>query len=244
MLVLFGMLDLGISVAQSQTLLNSWEDSLEGWSVIQTGTWTSDGFSTTEGVTEGSYSWQLTTTAVDWGQTLQGPTSAELTLQMANAASLSMDITVDTNSPPNFGWGFQIDLEVNQPGGVGTLSVNDYFYEGIYNPQLGSGQANTITWPVLQAVRTALNAFPNLPCYLTLSVGGGGGGTVYFDNLRLSMIPQVEADLWVRELWDSIPQEQIPADEEVTDNSSSTGFSATDPWVVNPAEIDNCGLMA
>jgi len=238
------MLGLSVSIVQSQELLNSWENSLEGWSVIQTSTWTHDGFSTNSGVTDGSYSLQLTTTAVDWGQTLQGPTSSSLALLMANAASVSMDILVGTNTPPNFGWGFQIDLEVNQPGGVGTLSVNNYYYEGIYSPQLGSGQVVTVTWPVLQAVRTALNAYPNLPCYLTLSVGGGGGGTVYFDNLRVNKIAQTQANLWVRELWDGLGSDKIPANVTAKDYSSSAGFSADDPWVVNAAETANCTLMA
>src|ERR1039458_6912972 len=108
-LMLIGMLGLGISTAQSQTLLNSWENSLEGWSIIETSTWTSDGFSTTNGVTQGSYSWELTSTAVDYGQTLRGPSSANLTLIMANADSASMDIMLALNASA-FSWGIQIDL--------------------------------------------------------------------------------------------------------------------------------------
>src|SRR5882724_12234736 len=81
-LLLCGMLWLGISTALCQTLLNSWENSLEGWSVLETATWTSGGF-TTNGVTQGSYSWKLTATGVDYGPTLQGPSSTNLTLSMA-----------------------------------------------------------------------------------------------------------------------------------------------------------------
>jgi len=243
-LTLIGMLGLGISVTQSQTLINSWENSLEGWSVLESGTWTSVGFSTTKGATQGSYSWQLTTTGVDYNPTLRGPLSTNLTWIMANAASVNMDIVIGTNAP-QFNWGIQIDLEVNQPGGVGTMSVDGYNYPGdVYGGSLTDGSTNTLTWPVLQAVRTALDAYPNLPVYLTLSVGGGGGGAIFIDNLRVNLIPQTQANLWVRELWDDLPPgDQLPSLTSVTDDSSSVGFAA-DPWGVNPAETNNCQIMA
>lgn len=245
LLALVGLLGLSISFGQAQTvLLNSWENSTEGWSILETSTWTSDGFSTSNGVTQGSYSWKLSTTGVDYGRTLQGPSSTNLTALMMNAASLSMDILPDTNTPPIFNWGIQIDLEVNQPGGAGTISVDGGNYPGdVYSPQLTNGTVSTISWPVSQAARTALDAYPNLPVYLTLSVGGGGGGAIYIDNLRLTEIPQVQGSLWVRELWDDLSGEEIPASTTVTDNTSSTGFT-TDPWVVNPAESNNCRIMA
>ena len=239
-LMLIGVLGLGTAIGQAQTMLYSWENSLEGWSILETGSWTSDGFSTNKGVTDGSYSWKLTTTGVDYGPTLQGPTSPTLALLMANAESVSMDIQLSTNAPA-FNWGIQIDLEVNQPGGAGTISVNGYNYLGIY----GDFGQNTITWDVSQAARTALAAYPNLPCYLTLSVGGGGGGTIYIDNLRVTKIPQTQGNLWVRELWDSLgSQELIPANMTVTNNSSSVGFDVNQPWAVNPADVANCQLMA
>lgn len=245
LLALAGLLALSIPLAQAQTvLLNSWENSTEGWSILETNAWKSDGFSSSNGVTQGSYSWKLSTTNVDYGPTLQGPASTSLTLLMMNAASLSMDILPDTNTAPNFNWGIQIDLEVNQPGGVGTMSVDGYNYPGdVYSPQLGSGTVSTISWSVSQAVRTALDAYPNLPVYLTLSVGGGGGGAIYIDNLRVTETPQVQGSLFVRELWDDLPAEEIPAKTTVADNTSSTGFT-TDPWMVNPAESNNCALMA
>src|SRR5215831_7264868 len=142
LLLLSGVLCLGFSSAHCQTLLNSWENSPEGWSILETNAWSSGGF-TNKGATQGSYSWKLTTTNVDYAPTLQGPTSSNLTWLMANAASVSMDILAATDSPPNFNWGIQIDLEVNQPGGVGTMSVDGYTYPGdVYNPQLGSGAEN------------------------------------------------------------------------------------------------------
>ena len=158
---------------------------------------------------------------------------------MANAASLSMDIQLSPDAPA-FGFGVQIDLEVNQPGGAGTISVDGYTYPG---GVFGNFNQTTISWTVSQATRTALNAYPNLPCYLTLSVGGGAGGKMFIDNLRLTKIPQVQGSLWVRELWDDLKGEEIPATTSVGDNTSSVGFT-TDPWVVNPAESNNCQLMA
>jgi len=241
--MLIGMLGLGISTALSQTLINSWENSLEGWSILETGTWTSVGFSTTKGATQGSYSWQLTTTAVDYNPTLQGPSSVNLARLMANAASVNMSIVIGTNAP-QFNWGIQIDLVVNQPGGVGTMSVDGGNYMGgVFGGSLTDGSTNTLTWPVLQAVRTALDAYPNLPCYLTISVGGGGGGAIFIDNLRVNLIPQTQAPLWVRELWDDQGSDALPAHTTVTDDSSSAGFDATSPWMVNPAETNNCALM-
>jgi hypothetical protein len=241
--MLIGVLGLGISIAQSQTLVNSWENSLEGWSILETGTWTSVGFSTAKGVTQGSYSWELNTTGVDYGSTLQGPASTNLTLLMANAASVTMTLVVGTNAP-QFNWGIQIDLAVNQPGGVGFMSVDGGNYPGdVYSPHLTDGSTNLLTWPVSQAVRTALDQYPNLPVSLVFSFGGGGGGTVFIDNLQVTKIPQVQANLWVRELWDDLGTEKDPASTSVYDNSSSAGFDVL-PWVPNPAETNNCSIMA
>ncbi len=241
--MLIGVLGLGISMAPAQTLINSWENSLEGWSILETGTWTSVGFSTAKGVTQGSYSWQLNTTAVDYGATLQGPASTNLTLLMANADSVTMTLVVGTNAP-QFNWGIQIDLSVSQPGGVGFMSVDGGNYPGgVFGGSLTDGSTNNLTWPVSQAVRTALDQYPNLPVSLVFSFGGGGGGTVFIDNLQVHKIPQVQANLFVRELWDGQVGESLPANTTVLDGSSSAGFDATLPWVVNPAETVNCALM-
>src|ERR1044071_9811168 len=120
-LQIIGLLVLSISVAQSQILLNSWENSTEGWSILETGSWTSNGFITGSGVTQGSYSWELTASGVDYGPTLQGPSSTNLTLLMANADHVNLDVKIGTNAgTAHFNWGIQIDVEVVQPGGIGT----------------------------------------------------------------------------------------------------------------------------
>src|SRR5215469_3354542 len=120
LLALVGLLGLSISLVQAQTvMLNSWENSTEGWSILETSAWTSDGFSTSNGVTQGTYSWALTTpNNPNYGNTLQGPSSTSLTALLAHAATLSMDVQVATNAPA-FGYGLQIDLIVSQPGGAG-----------------------------------------------------------------------------------------------------------------------------
>src|SRR5215472_4629411 len=109
-LMLMGVLGLGVTAAQAQTvMLNSWENSTEGWSILETSAWTSDGFSTSNGVTQGTYSWALTTpNNPNYGNTLQGPSSTSLTALLAHAATLSMDVQVATNAPA-FGYGLQID---------------------------------------------------------------------------------------------------------------------------------------
>jgi hypothetical protein len=232
----------GAVVSNAQTLINSWENSPEGWSILETNTWTSGGF-VTSNKTQGNYSWKLTSTGVDYGDTLRGPSSTGLTPIMANAASVNMDIVIDPTAP-HFNWGIQIDLAVNQPGGMGYMSVTGGNYPGgVFGDALTNSSTNTLTFPVVQAFRTALDAYPHLPCYLILKVGGGGGGTIYIDNLRATPIPQVQGSLWVRELFDDLSGELIPANTSVMDDPSSLGFDAS-PWAVNPAEVSNCRLMA
>ena len=221
-------------------MLNSWENSTEGWSILESA-WTSDGFSTSNGVTQGTYSWALTATGVDYGATLQGPSSTSLTALLENAASLSMDVQVGTNGA-GFGYGLQIDLRVSQPGGVGTISMDTGNYPG----DVGSGDFNqtTVSWTITQAVRTALQNYPHLPCSLILAVGGGGGGTMYIDNLRVTATTPVQGALWVRELWDDLSaSELIPTVTAVSNDTSSVGFTSN-PWVVNPSETNNCRIMA
>ncbi len=235
-----GMLALGMTVAQSQTLLNSWENSLEGWEIVEPN-WTTTGFSTTTGATSGLYSWNLTAaTSPDFGTALAGPSSTALAALLANAGSLSVDVL--TPVAGSFGDYLLFDLHVVQPGGLGDVSLDG----GAYNqsPSVG-GPESTLTWTVPQSVRIALQNNPSLPCYMIFQIGGGGGGTMYVDNLRATLLPPpAPAQLWVRELWDDLSGEEIPALVAVTDGSSSVGFDAASPWVVNPAETNNCKLMA
>ena len=228
--------------------INSWEVSTEGWTINEPGIWTNSALSTTTGVTAGLYSWQLTAgSSPDYGTAFTGPSSTALTATLANSASVSVDLDVPNANDFGQYHYMQWDLVINQPGGLGTVSVTTNNYTGNANV----GGQTTMTWPIPQWIRTTLLNNSTLPSSLSLEPGsccpGGtspsGGGVIYLDNLRANLLPPAQANLWVRELWDDIGGEEIPANAAVTDNSSSVGFTA-DPWAVNPAEVNNCSLMA
>ena len=224
--------------------LNSWEDSYEGWSVADTADWSFGPLSTTTGVTAGLYSLAVTNKTGNflWDQTgatpdLQGPSSTDLTALLANATNVMMDVNIPNTG--DFGWGIGFSLYLNQPGGAGLVIVDQW------NNWMSAGPSSaTLTFIIPASVRTALLNNPTLPCSLRLATGGGGPGTMYIDNLRATLLPPAPANLSIRELWDGLSGELIPAHATVTDNSSSSGFASGAPWVVNPAETNNCGLMA
>ncbi|MGA2750510.1 MAG: hypothetical protein ABSG59_17195 [Verrucomicrobiota bacterium] len=214
-----------------QGLINSWENSPEGWTVTDSN-WTSVGFSTNVGVTSGNYSWELSTTSETYGKdALTGPSSTALTALLGSAASISLDVDVPTAG--SFGWWMQCDMWANQPGGLGSVSLDGNCYCQ-YPP--GGGGTAVLTFPVSQAVRTALLSNPSLPTYLTLRFNGGGAGTLYFDDLQATLLPPTAAALWVREAWDDVPAEEFPATQTITNGPSSAGFAAAAPWVANPDE--------
>ncbi len=208
--------------------------------IEEPGIWSTTGFSTTTGVTAGTYSWNLTAASgPDYGTALVGPSSTNLTALLANAGSLSVDVLAPVVG--SFGNYLLFDLHVVQPGDMGDVSLDG----GAFNqgPSIG-GPESTLTWAVPQSVRIALQNNPSLPVHLTFQIGGGGGGTMYVDNLRATFLPPpAPAQLWVRELWDDLSSDEVPALTTVTDDSSSVGFAST-PWIVNPAETNNCKIMA
>ena len=125
-LILSAILASGLA-SQAQVLLNSWENSLEGWTILETNIWTTTGFSTSTGVTAGTYSWQLTAAkSPDYGAALQGPASTNLTAILAKTVSISMDLDVPAGG--SFGYYEQWDLVVSQPGGIGNQSVDGFSY--------------------------------------------------------------------------------------------------------------------
>ena len=214
-------------------LINSWENSQENWTINEPN-WTSSGFSTVNGVTAGIYSWNLTAAgSPDYGTAFSGASSTALTTTLANSASVSVDVLAS-------GFSFmQWDLVVHQPGGGGDMSVDGFTYS--QSPVIGS--ESTLTWAIPQSVRNALLSNPSLPTSVSFQIGGGNPGTIYMDNLRATPLPPAPANLWVRELWDDLGSELIPANTAVFDDSSSAGF-AVSPWTVNPAETNNSSIMA
>jgi hypothetical protein len=231
-LILSGLLALGVS-AQAQTLLNSWENSLEGWTILEPGTWTTTGFSTTTGVTADTYSWQLTASkSPDYGAALQGPSSTNLTAVLAKTLSISLDLDVPAGG--SFGYYEQWDLVISQPGGIGNVSVDGYSYPEDAN----IGGATTLTWTIPASITTAIAANSSLPCSLIFQIGGGfnsgGTNTMFLDNLRANFYGP--AQLWVRETWDGDLGETYPTVTPLTNDISSVGFGPASPWVTNPRE--------
>jgi hypothetical protein len=143
--------------------------------------WTSAGFSTTTGVTAGTYSWMLTAAASpDYAGAIGGTASTALTAELANAASVSVDV---------YATGFsymQWDLTLNQNGGLGYQSADGYSYS--QSPVIGT--ESTLTFTISQAFRDTLAANPTLPTSLNYQIGGGNGGTVFMDNLRITSVPE------------------------------------------------------
>lgn len=182
-------LSLGLLGALAQTALsqsvivNSWENSTEGWGVLETN-WTSGGFSTTTGVTAGSYSWILNAAASpDYAGALGGTASTALTSLLANAASVSVDVFAT-----GFGGYLQWDLALNQQGtgGLGYQSTDGYTYT--QSPTLGA--ESTLTFTIPAAFRATLAANPTLPTSLNFQIGGGASGTMYLDNLLITQVPE------------------------------------------------------
>ncbi|HXR04820.1 MAG TPA: PEP-CTERM sorting domain-containing protein [Verrucomicrobiae bacterium] len=178
-------LALGIAVSALQTataqtiLVNSWENSVEGWGTLEAN-WTSGGFSTTTGVTQGSYSWILNAAgSPDYGAALGGTASTALTADLANAASVSVDV---------YATGFsymQWDLTLNG-GGLGYQSTDGYTYS--QSPVIGT--ESTLTFTIPSSFRATLAANPTIATSLNFQIGGGNPGTVYLDNLVVTEVPE------------------------------------------------------
>jgi hypothetical protein len=94
----------------------------------------------------------------------------------------------------SFGYYDQIELVINQPGGVGFLSLGS----GYYAANIG-GEA-TISAPITPAEDATLLANATLPSNIIMQVGGGysaGDETMYWDNLRTTDIVPEPATLGV-----------------------------------------------
>ena len=186
---LIGACGLGMAAARSQTLLNSWETSLDGWTVANAADFTNGGFSTTTGVTDGAYSWVVRnkTGHFNWDQVgddpdLQGPASTGLTALLGRAVSLTLDVYVPTNAPytGNFVWGLEFSLYLSQPGGVRVVPISMRENGAIL------GATNTLTFSVAESLRAALLGHSELPCSLRLAMGGGDPGTIFLDRLQVN----------------------------------------------------------
>ena len=174
------------AAAQTVVYNESWENSLDGWGTIG-GNMTIGGFSSSLGVTEGSYSLLLNgpgTTGPNYAGQIGSTGSTALTLDLANASSVTLNVYVP---PGDFGYYLQWDLALNQSGagGLGYQSVDGYSYSQSAN----IGGEKTLTWTIPTAIQTTLANNPTLPTSLNFQIGGGftsAGDAVYLDNLEIT----------------------------------------------------------
>ncbi len=166
----------------SAQLIESFENTLDGWTV-QNGSYTA-GFSTTTGVTDGSYSLSLTgTTGPSYGQMLGSPSTTLLTSELAGASALSLDVYAPGGS---FGYYLQFDIDINN-NDTGYVSLDSYSYPGV-----SIGGETTVTVPISASLQSALAASLN-PTSIYIQVGGGysdGNETFYLDNVQLTPVPE------------------------------------------------------
>src|SRR6476646_1103563 len=82
-----GLLAINATTARAAVLIESCENTTDGWGVYQA-PYSSAGFSTTTGVTDGSYSWNITGTAgPDYSAMCGSASSMALTTLLSNTAS-------------------------------------------------------------------------------------------------------------------------------------------------------------
>jgi hypothetical protein len=211
LVILIGLIGLAAPAVKAQTLVNSWENSLEGWTNVEPGIWTATTFSTTTGVTAGTYSWVLTAASgPNYGVALSGPASTNLTALLANAAAVNVDVSTPVGG--SFGYYLQFELAVSLPG-FGSTSFDGGTYS--QSPSIGAAQS-TLTYTVPLAVRQLMAAHPGLAANLTFAIGGGGSGTMYMDNLRIAPLGLINSF------------ENSPEGWTIEEgNWTSTGFSKT-----------------
>jgi hypothetical protein len=180
-------LGLGLALPSfaSAALIESWENTLDGWA-INTPSY-SYSFSNSTGVTNGSYSLALLANVEpNYGQAMGMPVG---TMTVTNLLAAAQDVTLDVYAPAGaFGYYLQFDLDENNAA-TGYVSLDSYTYPGM-SPD---GNEHTITFPVSPALASALGSSGD-PTELWLQIGGGGSGgdTMYLDNLQTIPAPVPE----------------------------------------------------
>jgi len=181
-LLMLGALALGSQQANAQETIESWENSLDGWTVEASGY--TAAFSTTTGVTAGLYSLSLTGTAgPNYGQMLESASSTTYTIDLAGASALRFNVYAPAGS---FGGYLQLDVDINNAD-AGFVSLDGYSYASAT-----IGGESTISVPISSALRNTLAASAN-PTTLVIQVGGGnttGNETFYLDNLQVTQVPE------------------------------------------------------
>lgn len=172
--------------AQTVTL-ESWEGTMDGWTVPQGAGYFTPTFSSATGVTDGTYSLALTEAnggaGENYGQMLLSPFESAWTAALGNATSLSLDIYTP---PGSFGYYLQFDVDVNNAD-IGYQSIDGYSY-----PATSIGSEYTLTIPIPAGIAAGLAASSN-PTQIAIQVGGGytsPGDTMNLDNLRVFEVPE------------------------------------------------------
>ena len=176
-------LSVGVVIFLLQTvsaqLLESWENTLDGWTVVASGYTAS--FSTNYGVTDGSYSLELAgLSGPGYGPMIASPNTTALTALLANSTSLWFDVYAPAGS---FGGYLQFSVEIYNSD-IGYVSLDNYTYT---NVAFIGGETN-LSVPIPAVYQAELAASANGTA-LIFQVGGGstsGNDTFYLDNLSLN----------------------------------------------------------
>ena len=167
--------------AQSVTnVINSWENSSEGWGT-DGANWSSGGFSTTTGVTQGTYSWILNAAgSPGYGFAIGSTASTAITVDLANATAVKIDVLAT-------GFSYQQwDLTLNSSAFTVPLGGSYQSADGYSFPQSPViGTETTLTWTIPASMQAILAANPTMTTSLNFQIGGGNAGTMYIDNLRI-----------------------------------------------------------
>jgi hypothetical protein len=177
-------LSVGIAVILSQsasaTLLESWENTLGGWTVANAN-YTS-AFSSSLGVTAGTYSLALTGTAgPDYGGMLYTTYQSSYTTELASSTAVTMDVYTPSGS---FGYYLQTQLWINNAD-TGYQQLTGYLSTTI-------GSETTLTFAIPSAIAATLASSSN-PTQIGFQMGGGytaGNETMYLDNLQTVPVPE------------------------------------------------------
>lgn len=181
-------LSLAVQSGAKAQLIESWEGTLDGWTVpspfgsntTYTGTPVNG-----PGVTNGSFSLAVgsPSTSPNYSQMLISSSSMTYTDILEDASAMSLDIFAPSGS---FGGFLQFDFDINN-NATGFVSLDNFSY-----PATTLGSETTLTVPISPALDAALAA-SNDPTTIIIQVGGGftaGNETMYLDNLRATPVPE------------------------------------------------------
>jgi hypothetical protein len=180
-------LSVGIAAMCLQTasaqLLESWENTLDGWTVSGDNT-SGSSFSSSLGVTDGSYSLAISFSAAPgYGTPLYSSYQSSFTTALASSSALSLDVYTPGGS---FGYYLQTQMWINNADtGYNQLAGGAYLSTTI-------GSETTLIFSLPPTLAAALAASSN-PTQIGLQMGGGysaGNETVYLDNLQAIPAPE------------------------------------------------------